>query len=219
MRLVKTSESCCSTGHSHMLCEEAYYRAGGIPAAVPMFAPQILMLHESARLSSQMERIPELATPILDEYEPQPGEVLIVYADSGSNELPVQLAIEAKERGAIVVGVGSFNYAHVAPVTTVGKKLFDVVDYAIDNFGTPGDALVDVPDTPWRVAASSTIAGATIWNCLLTETVFLLQARGIEPPVIASFNMKNAAENNAGLLEKWSQINPHLPNRNIKRKG
>jgi uncharacterized phosphosugar-binding protein len=204
------------TGHSHLLAEESYYRAGGIAAAVPMFAPMILMLHESARMSSQVERMPELATAILEEYEPEAGEMLIIYADSGVNGLPVQLAIEAKERGVVVVGVCSFKYTSIAPLSKVGKRLPEVVDYALDNHGTPGDALVALENSTWRVAASSTITGALIWNCLLTEMAFQLNEDGYEIPLIASFNMPGAAEHNAGLLEKWSKINPHLPARNIK---
>lgn len=203
------------TGHSHMLCEEAYYRAGGLLCTVPLFQPMILQLHESARLSSMLERMPELAFPILDEYDPQPGEMLIVYADSGSNELPVQIAIEARQRGVIVVGVGSFKYAEIAPKTVVGRKLFEVVDYAIDNHGIPGDALVEVEGTDWRVAASSTIVGATIWNCLLTEAIFRLHEAGEPLPITASFNMPGAAEHNESLLQEWSKVNPHLPARNI----
>ncbi|HKJ26603.1 MAG TPA: sugar isomerase domain-containing protein [Anaerolineales bacterium] len=203
------------TGHSHMLCEEAYYRAGGVLCTVPLFQPMILQLHESARLSSMLERMPELAFPILDEYDPQPGEMLFVYADSGSNELPVQIAIEARRRGVIVVGVGSFKYAEIAPETVIGKKLFDVVDYAIDNHGVPGDALVEVESTGWRVAASSTITGATVWNCLLTEAVFCLHEAGEPLPITASFNMPGAAEHNQSLLQEWSKVNPHLPARNI----
>lgn len=206
------------TGHSHMLAEEAYYRAGGIPAAVPMFRPMILMLHESARLSSQMERMKELATPILDEYDPQPDELLFVYADSGSNSLPVQMAIEARARGLTVVGVCSLQYAGVAPLCAVGKKLPEVVDFVVDNGGTPGDALVDVPGLPWRVAASSTVVGATIWNCLLVETVWRLAQLQKSVPVIASFNMEGAPEHNESLLRKWSRINPHLPPRGLEKK-
>ena len=204
------------TGHSHMLAEESFYRAGGIAAAVPMFAPMILMLHESARLSSQVERMPELAPALLDEYEPQAGEMLFIYADSGVNGLPVQLAIEARRLGVIVVGVCSFKYTAMAPLSKVGKRLPEVVDYAIDNSGTPGDALVELQDVPWRVGASSTIVGALIWHCLLTEAVFQLQAVGAEIPLFASFNMPGAGEHNAGILEKWSRLNPHLPDRNIK---
>jgi uncharacterized phosphosugar-binding protein len=160
--------------------------------------------------------LPELATPLLDEYEPQAGELLFVYADSGVNGLPVQLAIEARERGVIVVGVCSLQYTRIAPLSKVGKRLNEVVDYLIDNHGTPGDALVEVAGSSWRVAASSTISGALIWNCLLTETIFRLSDRMDDLPVFASFNMQGAAQHNEVILEKWSRINPHLPDRNIK---
>jgi len=206
------------TGHSHMLAEESFYRAGGIAAAVPMFTPMILMLHESARMSSQVERMPELAAALIDEYEPRSGELLFIYADSGVNGLPVQLAIEARHRGVMVVGVCSLKYTQLAPLSKVGKRLPEVVDEVIDNFGTPGDALVALEGSPWRVAASSTIAGALIWNCLLTEAAGLVLQAGGDLPIFASFNMPGAAEHNIAILEKWSRLNPHLPDRNIKVK-
>jgi uncharacterized phosphosugar-binding protein len=204
------------TGHSHMHTEEAYFRAGGIPAAVPIFAPQVLMLHESALLSSRLERMPELATPLLDEYDPQPGEMLFVYADSGSNALPVRMAMEARERGVTTVGICSLKYAQIAPLSTAGKKLYEVTDYVLDNGGKPGDALVQVDGSAWRVAASSTITGATLWNCLLTEAIFRLAQQGDELPIFASYNMSGAIEHNKALLAKWSKINPHLPERTLK---
>lgn len=204
------------TGHSHILTEEAFFRAGGLAAAVPLFVPQVLMLHESARMSSQLERMPELAIPILDEYDPIPGELLLIYADSGSNALPVQLAIEAKQRDLITVGVCSRKYAHLAPMSVVGKKLPEVVDYVIDNGGTPGDALLDIEGSPWRTAPSSTVIGSLIWNCLLAGTVQKLVEKGIEPPIFASYNLPGAIEHNRTLLQKWSKLNPHLSSQTIK---
>ena len=204
------------TGHSHMFAEEAYFRAGGLAAAVPIFIPQVLMLHESALMSSKLERMSELANPLLDEYDPQPGEILIVYADSGVNALPVQMAIEARARRVTVVGICSLKYAKIAPLSSIGKRLDEVVDYVIDNGGTPGDALVEVEGHPWRVAASSTLTGALVWNCLLTETIFRLKEDEIELPIFASYNMQGAIEHNQQILKKWSKINPHLPERTIK---
>ena len=45
------------TGHSHMMAEEAHYRAGGLASVVPILSSS-LMLHESAGASTVLERLP-----------------------------------------------------------------------------------------------------------------------------------------------------------------
>ncbi|MEA4907373.1 MAG: SIS domain-containing protein [Anaerolineaceae bacterium] len=198
------------TGHSHMLMEEAYYRAGGIPGAVPVFVSS-LMLHGSAGLSSRMERVAGLAAPILDQYTPAAGELIFIYSNSGVNQLPVELALDAKSRGMIVVAVCSKEYAQVAPLSALKQRLCDVADYAIDNYGIPGDAVLAIEGCPWRVGSSSTISGALIWNCLLAEAITRLSRETADLPVFASFNMAGAKEQNEKLIQQWASINPHLP--------
>jgi uncharacterized phosphosugar-binding protein len=101
-------------------------------------------------------------------------------------------------------------YARVAPLSAIGKRLYEVADYALDNGGQPGDALVPVPGSDWRVGPSSTIINALLWNCLVVETIWRLQRLGQELPVIASLNMTGAAEHNEKLFAKWRKINPQL---------
>src|SRR5438045_8518426 len=76
------------TGHSHMLAEEGYARAGGLLSVVPIFYTA-LMLHESVPLSAKVERTPGLANDLLDRSGIRPGEMLFVYSNSGVNHLPV----------------------------------------------------------------------------------------------------------------------------------
>lgn len=201
------------TGHSHMMAEEAFYRAGGLAAAVPIFMTD-LMLHENADLGSRLERTPGIARILLDLYQVQPGEMLFVFSNSGVNHMPVEMALLAKERGLTVVGVCSLAYARVAPLSALGKRLDEAADYVIDNLGIPGDGLVALDGSDWRVGPGSTILGALIWNGLASEVVYRLNALGDIPPadlpVYASFNMRGAAEHNQGLLKKWGAINPHL---------
>jgi uncharacterized phosphosugar-binding protein len=197
------------SGHSHMLAEEAFYRAGGLACAVPIFS-SALMLHENPTLSSRMERTPGLAASLFDKYQPREGEMLFIFSNSGVNNLPVEMALHAKERGIIVVSVSSLAYSKQAPLSSLGKRLDEVADFVIDNGGEPGDALMQVEGLAWRVAPSSTLTGALIWNCLLTECAARLQAASIDVPVFASYNMPGAAEHNARLLEKWRPLNPHL---------
>lgn len=197
------------TGHSHMLAEETFYRAGGLAAAVPILVTD-LMLHENPDLGSRLERTPGLANILLDQYQVRQGEMLFVYSNSGVNQLPVEMAIMAKERGLTVVGVCSRAYAQVAPLSALGKRLDEAASYVIDNMGYPGDGMVSLEGTDWRVGPSSTIVGALIWNALITEVFFRLKALGAEIPVLASFNMRGAPEHNKPLLEKWGAVNPHM---------
>src|SRR5688572_7256346 len=161
------------TGHSHLLAEEGFYRAGGLANVVPILTEH-LMLHHLPALGSRLERTPGLADVILDRYLPEPGEMLFVFSNSGVNRLPVEIALQARERKLFVVGVSSFAYARQAPLSDLGLRLDETVDVALDNGGIPGDALLQLADLSWRVAPSSTVICALIWNCLVSETAHLL---------------------------------------------
>src|SRR5881394_370269 len=119
------------TGHSHMLAEEGYARAGGLLSVVPIFYTA-LMLHESIPLSAKVERTPGLATDLLDRSGIKAGEILFIYSNSGVNHLPVEMALEAKSRGIVTVTIGSIAFAKVAPLSQQGKRLAEVCDFAID---------------------------------------------------------------------------------------
>ena len=197
------------TGHSHLLAEEGFYRAGGLANVVPILTEH-LMLHHLPALGSRLERTPGLADIILDRYAPEPEEMLFVYSNSGVNQLPVEMALRGRERKMLVVGVSSFVYARQAPLSDLGLRLDQAVDLALDNGGLPGDALLELEDFPWRVAPSSTVICALLWNCLVSETVRLLLNSGITPPIFASLNVVGAAEHNQALLDKWRPRNIHL---------
>lgn len=197
------------TGHSHLQAEEAFYRAGGLANVVPILVEH-LMLHYLPELGSRLERTPGLADMILDRYAPEPQEMLFIYSNSGVNRLPVEMAQRGRERGMLVVSVSSFAYARQAPLSDLGVRLDETADWALDNGGIPGDAVLELPDFPWRVAPSSTIICALLWNSLVAETAQLLQQTGIAPPIYVSLNVPGAAEHNRELLDTWRLRNIHL---------
>jgi uncharacterized phosphosugar-binding protein len=197
------------TGHSHLLAEEGFYRAGGLANVVPMLTEH-LMLHHLPSLGSRLERTPGLSDLILERYDPQPGEMLFVFSNSGVNQLPVEMAMRARDRGLFVVSISSFAYAKLAPLSELGLRLDQSVNLALDNGGIPGDAILPLENYPWHVAPSSTVVCALLWNALVAETARLLLESGIEPPVFVSLNVAGAAEHNRALLEKWRPRNIHL---------
>jgi uncharacterized phosphosugar-binding protein len=197
------------TGHSHLIAEEGFYRAGGLANVVPILTEHV-MLHHLPSLGSRLERSPGLAELILERYDPQPEEMLFVFSNSGVNQLPVEMALRARERGLFVVSVSSLAYARQAPLSELGLRLDQSADLALDNGGIPGDASLALEGFPWRVAPSSTIVCALLWNGLVAETARILFEAGIEPPIFASLNVTGAAEHNRALLDKWRPRNIHL---------
>ena len=78
-------------GHSHMMAEEGFYRAGGLGAVYPVLQSD-LMLHEGAVRSSSLERRSELVPEVFLRYPMTDKDALIVFSNSGINGFPVEMA-------------------------------------------------------------------------------------------------------------------------------
>lgn len=195
------------TGHSHMLAEEVYYRAGGLALTVPILAAAT-MLHEGAVASTAFERMPGMVCPILDRYPIGPHDVLFVVSNSGVNAAPVEAAVIGKERGATVVAITSETYSREA--ARGRTRLADIADIVLDNGAPSGDAIVPVPGSGLKVGPVSTAIGAALINAVLAEVAARLQASGAGAPIYLSANMPGAAEHNEGLVARYRPRNPHL---------
>lgn len=209
------------TGHSHMLAEELYDRAGGLLSVNPILVGD-LMLHEGGLRSGPLERLPGLAEVILDHEPVQPGDVLIVASNSGRNAVPVEMAELARQRGLKVVAITSLQHSRsVESRAPSGKRLIEVVDVVLDNRGPAGDAVLPMPGAPegMRMAATSTVTGAAIIQAIAAETAAHLAAAGVEVPVLMSANLEGADEHNDRLLRRLGPRVPSLLSREVSRRS
>ncbi|QTN00648.1 sugar isomerase domain-containing protein [Sediminibacillus dalangtanensis] len=191
-------------GHSHILTEEVYYRAGGLVPVHPILH-EPLMLHEGAVRSSTLERKNDYAAKFMEEQDIRQGDIMVVLSTSGRNPVPVDVAGIAKEKGAFVIGITSIQYSQSQPSRhTSGKHLFDAVDFVIDNHAPVGDALLSHPEVQVNFAPSSTVIGAAIINGLFAEAIKRMSEDGFQPPVFLSGNIEGADEHNQQLIEKYS---------------
>jgi uncharacterized phosphosugar-binding protein len=191
------------SGHSHLLAEEAFYRAGGIAAAQAILDPD-LMLHLGARRSTLIEREEGRAEKVLADYPIGPGDVVFVASNSGRNAYPIELALGAKTRGATTIALTS--RAHASATTSrhqSGKRLFEVTDIVIDNGGVYGDAGLPVGAGEVSMGPSSTIVGAFILNAIFAEAVDKLATMGIIADVYQSANKQGAETLAEAVIERW----------------
>lgn len=176
------------TGHSHVIAEELYGRAGGLADVKAVLEPA-LMLHEGLLKSSLLERLGGLASVLLQTNDIRPGDVVLIASNSGRNAVPVEFAEGARKAGAKVIALTSL--AHSTAVSSRapgGQRLFEVADVVIDNCGVPGDALIEVAGSPERTGSTSTLVGALLVQALTVEVVTLLTERGLTPNVLRSLN-------------------------------
>lgn len=190
------------TGHSHMLAEELFYRAGGLAAVNPILI-ESLMLHAGAENSTSLERQPGLAETIFADLPLKPGDTLIVASNSGGNAVCEELAQIASTAGSRVVVIVSRRHADHSAFERDGSRLADLADVVIDNHGDIGDASVDIEGFERRVAPTSTVAGAAIVNAIVAEAVEILVGRGDPVEVFKSSNLPEGDAVNAELVARF----------------
>lgn len=190
------------TGHSHLLAEEVYYRAGGLMNVTPILETA-LMLHEGGPKSTKLERLEGYAAILLEEYGVGEGDVLFVISNSGLNAAPLEMALGGKARGAIVVAMTNRAQSMQAqPRHSSGKKLYEVADLVLDNCGAVGDAAVRLEGADLAVGPTSTVAGAFMLNSIVVQVAANYVAQGLGPQVFVSANLAEGDQHNAELLKQ-----------------
>lgn len=177
------------SGHSHMLAEELFYRAGGLVRVRPILF-EGLMLHASAPMSTTLERMPGLAAALLADHPMDAGDALVLASNSGSNAVTTELARLAHDAGVRTIAITSLRHATSAAARVHdGTRLHQIVDVAIDNGGAVGDAAVAIEGLDTPVGPTSTVVGAAILEAIVAEAAERLVARGVAPEVYASSNV------------------------------
>lgn len=189
-------------GHSHLLAEETFYRAGGLACVHPI-VNEPLMLHESASHSSHLEKEKGMAESVLAPYTLTDKDTLICASTSGINGVPVEVAAEARRRGVKVIGIASDAYLDQAPRNLHNAHLQQICDVCIDNAVPHGDACLQPEGLPVKMTPVSTVTGAYIINSILAEATQLALEEGCQVPVYLSGNVPGGAEFNESLIQRY----------------
>ena len=189
-------------GHSHILAEETFYRAGGLACVAPVFC-EPLMLHESASFSSKLEKKDGYFGEILQTLQLTEKDLLICVSSSGVNAVPVEFADAVRKTGIPVIGIASDAYLDQKVANPCGKHLQEVCTLCIDNAVPHGDACLQPDGLAVKMTPVSTVASTYIINSILAEATQLSLKEGIAVPVYMSGNIPGGAEYNKELIERY----------------
>lgn len=136
----------------------------------------------------------------------KPGDLLMVSSVSGRTKNVVDLAYEAKKMGIKVIAFTSMEYTmSVDPVHPSGKRLYEMVDIAMDNCAPSAEAMIEVPGIEARFAAASGIACDILLWSMTAVAIEKLQEKGITPGVLKSANFPGGPDYNKGLYEMYEK--------------
>lgn len=181
-------------GHSHLLAEEAFYRAGGLAAVNPILDRRLMFL-DGALESTRAERESGYAARILEREDVRAHDVAIIASNSGRNAVPLDMALALQASGIPVIAITSVPHSRAVAARHVsGRKLFEIANVVIDTGIPAGDAAITLPGGALRMGPLSTVVGAAIVQALTIEAAALLVERGITPPVLASANLDTTSQ-------------------------
>lgn len=180
------------TGHSHMLAEEIFYRAGGLIPINAMLDSEVVLSGGALR-STETERAAGKAAEIAARYDLRAGDAGVVISNSGRNPAPVEMAKLMKKAGVPVIAVTSLAPSRtVASLDPPGARLFEVADVVLDTGGAHGDAFLQLSGVPYPVGPTSTVVGAAIVQSLVLLTMEKLLQRGGKVLNLPSANVDGA---------------------------
>jgi uncharacterized phosphosugar-binding protein len=172
---------------SHVLHTELYLRAGGLAAVHPL------------------GETPDLATPMLQladdvlrgdgDFRPEPGDVVLVGTNAGTDAGTVQVALAARAAGCLVVGLTCVDYERWPEVVVEhpdGGKLVDIADIVIDVGGAIGDGVIELDGLDTAVGPTSGVALAAAAWAILVDAAERLLDRGLTPIVYRSVQIPGA---------------------------
>ncbi|WP_077604202.1 SIS domain-containing protein [Oceanobacillus sojae] len=191
------------SGHSHMVAEEIYIRAGGL-AYVKGILPPELMLHQMPNKSTYMERLDGYAQNILSLYKVEAGDTIMVVSNSGRNNIPVEMCIEAKKIGASVIALTSIEHSQsVSSRHKSGKNIYEIADITINSHAPKGDAAYRIEGVEADLGPTSDFTGIGIAQTIIIGVISRLKDAGLDIPVFKSSNLDGADEYNDKLFTQY----------------
>lgn len=190
-------------GHSNLIAQEPFYRAGGLVPVMPVYNESI-MLHNGAVQASINEKDSAISKEIVKSLSFGEYDTLFVISNSGRNPAPIEVAQSAVSSGVYTVGILSRHYTSESHPSKhhSGLRLEEVVDESLNNHSPAGDGILKT-GAQQLYGSSSSLLSIALLNAVLTRVIQLMEKQVIEPPIFMSGNDDNSQEHNEKMVERY----------------
>jgi uncharacterized phosphosugar-binding protein len=195
------------TGHSRIPIEEIFPRHGSFPGFHPIVELSLTYHTQVVGANGQrqamfLERIEGFGEVILRNFVFGPHDSCMVFSNGGVNEVVIDVALGAKQRGMLVIAVVSREHCAASTARhSSGQRLPDIADITLDNCAPVGDALVTVAGLEYPVGPASTVGYAIVVNMLKCLVAAELTRRG-QPPLVLTSGALIGAQASAELFDR-----------------
>ncbi|HKN58845.1 MAG TPA: sugar isomerase domain-containing protein [Gemmatimonadaceae bacterium] len=180
-------------GHATIPVEEMYPRIGGFVGFHPMVE---LPLTFFTRVTGEMgihqflflERAEGYGDAIMKSYTFDKRDTMWIFSHTGINNVNIEVALRAKERGMRVIATGSAEHASVSRHPS-GRTLFEIADVVIDSRVPAGDSSVPLKNHIDNVGPVSTMAFVAVVWMTITTVAEILSERGVKLFIHPSHNV------------------------------
>jgi uncharacterized phosphosugar-binding protein len=180
------------TGHSRMAVEEMFPRYGSFPGFHPIVELSMTYHNPVVGANGQrqamfLENVQGFGPVLWRNFATSPDDALLAISTSGCNAVTVDVALEARKLGMVVVALTSLDHASSSTSRhESGQKLHEVATLTIDQKAPAGDAAVWVEGLETPVAPLSSVTGCTIINLIKSEVARLLTEAARPPKVLTA---------------------------------
>lgn len=193
----------------HIIDSEIKNRAGGFNF-IRSFKYN-LVVDSIARIQKDLEADKERSMEGLAKFglragNVYPGDVLFIGSVSGTSINVVDLAIEARKMGVIVIALTSVVYSkQLDPKHSSGHKLYEINDILIDNCAPFGDAMLPIDGIEKPFIPASGLSAAYIMWSVMAELMENLLALGLKPGILGSVNYPENVQFNIDLEKLYQE--------------
>ena len=195
-------------GHSASAALEPFHRSGCFAAVNAILDPG-LMFQRGAQTGTNLERQEAYSPRILATHDLRPGDMLLVFSNSGRNPAGIDAVLYAKQKGVFTIAFTAASaHTHSPSRHSSGKLLKDVADLVIDNCVGSNETCLTLSGV--GVAPLSTIAFSAVLHHIMYKAALILQEQNVPLPVYKSSNAPGGDAHNHALEAKYKKRIKHL---------